>query len=72
MIKISQKITPVFGLGLCGALIIFSLAFGFMVYFSLKFPNPTELQISTYETCKNITIAGATGLFGMIFGKLTE
>ena len=72
MIKISQKITFVFGLGLFIVLIIFLLAFGSMVYISLIFSNPTELQISTHGTCKDITLAGATGLFGMIFGKLTE
>lgn len=40
-----------------------------MIYFPMHYSNPTEMQISTHETCRTVFIATFSGSLGLIFGK---
>ncbi len=65
------KITPIYSVVLFIGVAFTLISLIVMVYFSFAFIEPTEMQSSTFETCKTIFIGGATGTFGLVFGKIS-
>ena len=63
------KQTPMFGFVMMFLMVVILASFAIMVYFSMYYPTPSDMQSSTYDTCKTVFIAGISGFSGIIFGK---